>query len=342
MPSDSWKQHTILLSLIGQQDNVRPTWPGDSGSLLERRSYMRNYLQWALGITEEWVRENRTLAERGEEQIGRHRWDQMVDSTLWNLAFATQHLRGKDVPSFPWKEPSDTLGGPSCDYQRLKSNHRAEAENTSLAPRQLDAHAEAQPEGVTALKPKTQARQTPGLSTGKTSGAPAGGATRGDLQQNKTLAGSNENKGPTNRNQTVLPLKRKLVDAKTPPPLGSSMTRNSKPPFVDKDDEPLRSPPSAKRLKSFADAPKKVSEAETNVSSVAKPGEQDQRRLLQHQGTLYIDSPETPSLESRQALYDTSCVTVEGRQSPFEIVLPQNFDFKTLVWGKDGGDWDLI
>jgi hypothetical protein len=65
-------------------------------------------------------------------------------------------------------------------------------------------------------------------------------------------------------------------------------------------------------------------------------------KILQHEGTLYIDSPKAASLTSRQALYNLFCVKGGGGPNPFELELPDYFNFQELVWGEDGADWLLI
>lgn len=63
MASTGWKEHIVLPSHIGEPEEERPVFVGPSPTLATHRRYMRNYLHWAIGTTQEWEDNQRSKVE---------------------------------------------------------------------------------------------------------------------------------------------------------------------------------------------------------------------------------------------------------------------------------------
>ena len=53
MASKDWKEHIMLPSYIGETEEERPVFIGPVPTILAHRRYIRRYLRWATGTTQE-------------------------------------------------------------------------------------------------------------------------------------------------------------------------------------------------------------------------------------------------------------------------------------------------
>ncbi|KAJ4136433.1 hypothetical protein NW768_004046 [Fusarium equiseti] len=126
MASKHWKEHIVLPSYIGGPEEERPPFIGPSPTVVSQRRYMREYLYWATGTTQEWEDNQRSKIELS---LAKSYTENGIES-LSNLTF----LREKKIPAFPWKAPS-TKGEKSQTYMILKNKLRAGLESAALAQR---------------------------------------------------------------------------------------------------------------------------------------------------------------------------------------------------------------
>jgi hypothetical protein len=63
MASKGWKEHIVFPSYIGGPEEERPVFIGPLPTVTAQRRYMRKYLHWATGTTQEWEDIQRSKVE---------------------------------------------------------------------------------------------------------------------------------------------------------------------------------------------------------------------------------------------------------------------------------------
>lgn len=376
------KEHRELPSNVGSDEARRPQWIGPNPSLKDRRLYARSYLWWSNGHGHEWEKVNRGGAEvltasiradEGELDIGVHRWDCMVDATLWNMSFAIVSPKPRVIPKYPWRGSSNTEGGFSPHYRSLRKEYLAGKAGEKIVSREVEGSMETKDgQMLKALPPKTEAEQT--FAGGKKRGTSAKVQPRGELQQNNVVAGPSGSRGPRptqgpgeDSAMTLAVGRPRLLGEKTPATLDQFISSKTKPSsasptpetpaleitdkgmkrrrLIDVDDDfdkDLQAVAKKQKLEAKEDK-SEVEPAPRDMSGPASPKEQTGVELWEHEGKLYRQPPTAaPDLHIRVETYRKWCFGNAAGENPFELELPDYFDFETFVWGQNGADWDFI